>query len=225
MNIPVDPHQAHATVRYIGESVPRPNAQRLLQGRGSFTDDLRFPRLAHVAFFRSPYAHALIRSIDVKAALDMPGVKAVFTAADLAMYALVLSHTGPQLMAVTSNLDLNFLNKGALGDVLCVYTRISRVGTTSVTVAVARYSGSAQVQGSSAQERHPIRVGCPSLDRPPSPSATAPVAESAAQTRGARVFLADCLENERQERRVDPLRGGGEDAEQARLRLGDQQRG
>ena len=42
---------------------------------------------------------------------------ALFTAADLAMYALVLSHTGPQLMAVTSNLDLNFLNKGALGDV------------------------------------------------------------------------------------------------------------
>ena len=36
---------------YIGESVPRPNAQRLLQGRGAFTDDLRFPRLAHVAFF------------------------------------------------------------------------------------------------------------------------------------------------------------------------------
>ena len=43
---------------YIGQSVPRPNAQRLLQGRGAFTDDLRFPRLAHVVFFRSPYAHA-----------------------------------------------------------------------------------------------------------------------------------------------------------------------
>jgi uncharacterized protein (TIGR00369 family) len=42
---------------------------------------------------------------------------ALFTAADLAMYALVLSHTGPQLMAVTSNLDLNFLNKGERGDV------------------------------------------------------------------------------------------------------------
>ena len=38
---------------YIGESVPRPNAQRLLQGRGAFIDDLRFPRLAHVAYFRS----------------------------------------------------------------------------------------------------------------------------------------------------------------------------
>ena len=53
---------------YIGQSVPRPNAVRLLQGRGVFTDDLRFPRLAHVAFFRSPYAHARIKKLDAKAA-------------------------------------------------------------------------------------------------------------------------------------------------------------
>ena len=49
---------------YIGQSVPRPNAQRLLQGRGAFVDDLRFPRLAHVVFFRSPYAHARIKKLD-----------------------------------------------------------------------------------------------------------------------------------------------------------------
>ena len=49
---------------YIGQSVPRPNAARLLQGRGAFTDDLRFPRLAHVVFFRSPYAHARIKKLD-----------------------------------------------------------------------------------------------------------------------------------------------------------------
>lgn len=42
---------------------------------------------------------------------------ALFTTADLAMYALVLSHTGPQLMAVTSNLNLNFVNKGLAADV------------------------------------------------------------------------------------------------------------
>ena len=55
---------------YIGQSVPRPNAQRLLQGRGAFTDDLRFPRLAHVAFFRSPYAHARIKKLDFSKALE-----------------------------------------------------------------------------------------------------------------------------------------------------------
>jgi aerobic carbon-monoxide dehydrogenase large subunit len=58
---------------YIGESVPRPGLQRLLQGRGSFIDDLRFPRLAHVAYFRSPYAHAKIKKLDFAAATARPG--------------------------------------------------------------------------------------------------------------------------------------------------------
>src|SRR5579859_7756539 len=71
---------------YIGQSVPRPNAQRLLQGRGAFIDDLRFPRLAHVAFFRSPYAHALIRKLDFKAALRAPGVIAVLDGRAVAEY-------------------------------------------------------------------------------------------------------------------------------------------
>lgn len=42
---------------------------------------------------------------------------ALFTAADLAMYALILSHIGPELMAVTSNLNLNFLSKGLAADI------------------------------------------------------------------------------------------------------------
>jgi aerobic carbon-monoxide dehydrogenase large subunit len=71
---------------YIGESVPRPNAQRLLQGRGAYTDDLRFPRLAHVAFFRSPYAHARIRKLDFKAASRAPGVISVFDGRAVAEY-------------------------------------------------------------------------------------------------------------------------------------------
>jgi CO/xanthine dehydrogenase Mo-binding subunit len=71
---------------YIGQSVPRPNAQRLLQGRGAFTDDLRFPRLAHVAFFRSPYAHAKIRKLDFSKALKSPGVVGVFDGRAVAEY-------------------------------------------------------------------------------------------------------------------------------------------
>src|SRR2546428_2922264 len=71
---------------YIGQSVPRPNAQRLLQGRGSFIDDLRFPRLAHVAFFRSPYAHARIKRLDFKAALGSPGVIGIFDGGEVAGY-------------------------------------------------------------------------------------------------------------------------------------------
>jgi carbon-monoxide dehydrogenase large subunit len=71
---------------YIGQSVPRPNAQRLLQGRGAFIDDLRFPRLAHVAFLRSPYAHALIKKLDFSKAAKAPGVIGVFDGRAVAEY-------------------------------------------------------------------------------------------------------------------------------------------
>src|SRR5438477_3725662 len=71
---------------YIGQSVPRPNAQRLLQGRGSFIDDLRFPRLAHVAFFRSPYAHARFKKLSFENAVKSPGVLAVFDGPKVAEY-------------------------------------------------------------------------------------------------------------------------------------------
>jgi len=69
---------------YIGRSVPRPNARRLLQGRGQFTDDLQPPRLLHVAFLRSPHAHAEIRGIDLAAAKAAPGVAMLAIGADLA---------------------------------------------------------------------------------------------------------------------------------------------
>jgi carbon-monoxide dehydrogenase large subunit len=81
---------------YIGQSVPRANAKRLLQGRGAYTDDLRFPRLAHVVFFRSPYAHARIKKLDFSKAVKQPGVVAVFDGPTVAEYCTpwvaVLSH-------------------------------------------------------------------------------------------------------------------------------------
>src|SRR5215813_13881057 len=69
---------------YIGRSVPRPNLARLTQGRAQFVSDVTLPRMAHVAFVRSPYAHAAIKSIDVAAAKKAPGVIAVVTGAELA---------------------------------------------------------------------------------------------------------------------------------------------
>jgi carbon-monoxide dehydrogenase large subunit len=69
---------------YIGRSVPRPNARRLLEGRGRFVDDLVLPRMLHAAFVRSPHAHARIRSIDTAAATAMPGVLRIVTGAELA---------------------------------------------------------------------------------------------------------------------------------------------
>ena len=69
---------------YIGRSVPRPNARRLLHGRGQFVDDIVLPRMAHVAFWRSPFAHARIKAIERDAAARSPGVIRVVTGAEIA---------------------------------------------------------------------------------------------------------------------------------------------
>lgn len=69
---------------YIGRAVPRPNLARLVQGRGQYVSDLVLPRMAHVAFVRSPYAHARIAGIDAAEAKQMPGVVAIITGAELA---------------------------------------------------------------------------------------------------------------------------------------------
>jgi carbon-monoxide dehydrogenase large subunit len=69
---------------YIGRSVPRPNLQRLTQGRGQYVSDVTLPRMVHVAFVRSPHAHARIVKIAAEAAKKSPGVIAVVTGAELA---------------------------------------------------------------------------------------------------------------------------------------------
>jgi len=68
----------------VGQSVPRVDAYDKITGAALFTDDLQFgPGLYYGRLVRSPYAHALIRSIDVSKALEMPGVKAVVTGEDV----------------------------------------------------------------------------------------------------------------------------------------------
>ena len=69
---------------YIGRSVPRPNLQRLTQGRGQYISDIALPRMAHVAFVRSPHPHARIVKISADAAKKTPGVIGVVTGAELA---------------------------------------------------------------------------------------------------------------------------------------------
>ena len=66
---------------YIGKTVPRPNLERLMQGRGLYVSDMELPRMAHVVFLRSPHAHAKIVSIDAAAAKRLPGVIAIVTGA------------------------------------------------------------------------------------------------------------------------------------------------
>src|SRR6266704_69866 len=70
------------TTGWFGERVQRAEDDRLLRGRGRFTDDTDEGALESV-LVRSPYAHARIKSIDISAARAMPGVIAVYTAQDL----------------------------------------------------------------------------------------------------------------------------------------------
>jgi carbon-monoxide dehydrogenase large subunit len=71
---------------YVGQSVPRAGAKKLLEGRGTYLDDLRLPRLVHVVFFRSPHAHAVIKQLDLSQARKQPGVVAVFDGHEVAKF-------------------------------------------------------------------------------------------------------------------------------------------
>ena len=66
----------------LGQPVPRFEDPRLLRGGGRYVDDFVLPRMVFGHVLRSPHAHARIRSIDVRAAKQMPGVLAVLTGAD-----------------------------------------------------------------------------------------------------------------------------------------------
>lgn len=61
-------------VEGIGASVARKEDKRFLTGKGRYTDDMSVPGMKYAFFVRSPHAHAKIKSIDMAAARDMPGV-------------------------------------------------------------------------------------------------------------------------------------------------------
>ena len=64
---------------YIGKSVLRGEDERLLKGKGTFTDDIQPADAVFAAFVRSPHAHARINAIDITHAKDAPGVLLVLT--------------------------------------------------------------------------------------------------------------------------------------------------
>jgi uncharacterized protein (TIGR00369 family) len=104
------------------------------------------PGMARV---RLPYSERMLRPSGV---ISGP---TLFAAADTAMYALVLSHVGPQLMAVTANFSMNFLNKAAPGDVRA-QAQLLKLGRRLVVMDVRLWTGddaqriAAQVTGSYA---------------------------------------------------------------------------
>lgn len=72
--------------KVFGQPITRNEDPQLITGQSQFIDDIELPGMLHVAFLRSDYAHARIKNIDVSAARKIPGVVAVYTAADFGDY-------------------------------------------------------------------------------------------------------------------------------------------
>src|SRR6476620_3389461 len=72
--------------KLVGDRVKRREDPRLIQGRGTYVDDLAVVGMRHLAFKRSDVAHGHIRSIDTSVAEQMDGVEAVFTGAQIAEF-------------------------------------------------------------------------------------------------------------------------------------------
>jgi aerobic carbon-monoxide dehydrogenase large subunit len=68
----------------LGRARLRKEDARLVTGQTNWTDNIVLPGMLHMAFVRSPFAHARITSVDVSAARKMPGVIAAFAGADFA---------------------------------------------------------------------------------------------------------------------------------------------
>jgi carbon-monoxide dehydrogenase large subunit len=70
--------------KLVGERIKRREDPRLIQGRGTYVDDVKIAGMQHMAFKRCDVAHGRIRSVDVSGAEAMDGVEAVFTGAQIA---------------------------------------------------------------------------------------------------------------------------------------------
>ena len=73
----------------IGAAHFKIGGDRLVAGAGRFVADVSIPGMLHAAVLRSRYAHARLVSIDAKRALELPGVHAVLTAADVPATAII----------------------------------------------------------------------------------------------------------------------------------------
>lgn len=67
----------------FGKAIRRTEDRRFITGKGNYVDDVDLPGQTHAVFVRTPYPHARITAVDTSAALQMPGVHAVLTGADM----------------------------------------------------------------------------------------------------------------------------------------------
>lgn len=83
------PRLAPGPGRVVGRPVPRVEDAPLVRGEGAFAADISFPRQLHMRVVRSDVAHGVLRAVDTEAARALPGVVAVWTAADVSDVPLI----------------------------------------------------------------------------------------------------------------------------------------
>ncbi len=128
----VHPAEAETTYRVIGTRQDRYDATDKVTGRAQYGADIRLPNMLYGKVLRSPHAHAIIRSIDTRAAEALPGVKAVVTAADLPTVADKLVNAGE---GGATNLRFQSDNVLAHDKVLYFGHAVAAVCATNVHIA------------------------------------------------------------------------------------------
>ncbi len=127
------PAEAPARPRQVGASPLRNEDRRLLTGEALFVDDVHLDGMLHAAFVRSDYAHGILKSVDLTAALEHPGVVAAYAAHDLGDY----WEPGPLLVPPPPIEQLEF---HAATQVPLARDRVRHVGEPiAVVVARSRY--------------------------------------------------------------------------------------
>lgn len=85
-----------AKTKWVGQSLPRKEDGRLVQGQGRFVDDFKMAGMTYLRFVRSPYGHARIRSVDTSAAEAHPEVVCVLTGEEVAGMVQPFMQIGPE---------------------------------------------------------------------------------------------------------------------------------
>jgi aerobic carbon-monoxide dehydrogenase large subunit len=124
----------------IGRSIRRTEDDRLLRGQGRFLADVQPPGTLETVFLRSSQAHAVIRHIEVSAARAIPGVVAVFTAADVVERTQPLCMSDEMAIPERLQRELKLLNR-AHPIPLLPSLKVSYVGQAiAMIIAESRYA-------------------------------------------------------------------------------------
>ena len=121
----------------IGERVRRKETERFITGTGRYVDDLLPAGTLHVSFVRSSCAHARIKSIDVTAARTMPGVRAVYTGAEIAKRVKPLRVGGSSLLREVKLYPLAVEKVRYFGEPVAVVVADNRYLAEDATEAVS----------------------------------------------------------------------------------------